>query len=214
MPAFIDRTGQRFGRLTALSVHSKASRIPPRQTKWVCLCDCGSTAIVDVSKLANGHTKSCGCLQIDLAHAANIKHGQSNYPNGGRATKEYNTWALMIRRCYKAGSHSYADYGGRGIVVCERWRDFAAFYADMGPAPSPRHSIDREDNDGPYSPDNCRWATPKEQRRNQTRIVLLEHAGQQRTPMEWAELTGIPNKRIHARMKRGWSIERTLTTPV
>lgn len=211
MPSFIDRTGQRFGRLTVLS----RAVVPGRATHWHCLCGCGNRVVVDAKKLPNGHTQSCGCLQREKAHSANIKHGQSSYPNGGRCTKEYNTWFLMLRRCNKVGSRLYEDYGGRGIRVCERWHTFAFFYADMGRAPSPSHSLDRIDNDGHYSPENCKWATAKEQRRNQRRIVLIEHAGRKLTPMEWSEITGISNKRIHARIKiLGWTVEKALTTPV
>lgn len=211
MPAFIDRTGQRFGRLTVLG------RAPsePGHTRWNCRCDCGASVVVATNKLPNGHTQSCGCLQRERAHDANIKHGQTAYPNGGRSTKEYNTWSLMLRRCHKVGSQDYADYGGRGVRVCERWHSFELFYADIGPAPSPAHSIDRwPNNDGNYEPGNCKWSTPKEQRRNQRRLVLIEHAGQLKTPMEWSEVTGISHKRIHARIKLlGWSVEKALTTP-
>ena len=108
----------------------------------------------------------------------------------------------------------YPRYGGRGITICERWDSFELFLADMGKAPSKRHSIERNDNDGPYSPDNCRWAPPIEQRRNQERVYTLEHNGMSLTPAEWARRTGISNKRIHARLKRGWSVAAALETPV
>lgn len=215
MPTFIDRTGQRFGRLTVLSLRNRASRVPLRRTTWTCQCDCGTVVDVEAGKLASGHTQSCGCYMRERASQANLRHGQSSHPNGGNATKEYNTWMLMLRRCHKVGSQDYAQYGGRGITVCERWHTFDLFFSDMGAAPSPSHSIERLDNERGYEPGNCKWATPKEQRRNQRRAVLIEFAGKSQTPMEWATETGISHKRIHARMKiLGWSVEKTLTTPV
>jgi hypothetical protein len=153
-------------------------------------------------------------LQRDRSSSANIQHGQTSYPNGGRCTKEYNTWALMLRRCKNQSCADYPDYGGRGIFVCERWLSFENFFADMGIAPSKNHSIDRRNNDGPYSPENCAWSTPKEQRRNQRGAVLIEFRGKSLTPIEWSEITGISNKRIYHRIKRlGWSVEMALTTP-
>jgi len=121
---------------------------------------------------------------------------------------------LMHRRCKKYVGRDAMYYCLRGIYVCDRWNVFENFLADMGVAPTASHSIDRLDSNGPYSPDNCRWATPLEQRRNQRRVFELEFRGQRKTPAEWARDLGISNKRIHARMKRGWSVERALSTPV
>lgn len=150
-----------------------------------------------------------------MSSVKNLKHGQSSHPNGGNATKEYNTWGLMLKRCNNPNSADYPIYGGRGIAVCDRWSEsFEAFFLDMGAAPTSAHSIDRIDPNRGYQPDNCRWSSAKEQRRNQRDIPIIEHDGKALSPMEWAELTGIPNKRIYARIHRGWSVERTLTTPV
>lgn len=209
MPAFIDRAGHTHGRLTVTGRH-----LDHRRVYWVCLCACGNTTIVAANKLASGHTQSCGCLRIETQSAANLIHGNSCYPNAGKATKEYNSWAMMRRRCLSETCKDYPRYGGRGISICESWESFEVFLADMGTAPSKRHSIERSDNNGPYSPENCRWAAPIEQRRNQERVYTLEHNGISLTPAEWARQTGISNKRIHARLKRGWSVAATLETPV
>lgn len=211
MPSFKDLSGMKFGRLTVICRGPNTGA----RVAWDCLCECGNSTTVSANKLQNGHTKSCGCFQKQRASEANKKHGHSSYPNGGKATKEYNTWFLMTRRCSdKAIGPERKDYFLRGIRVCDRWKNFENFLADMGYAPSPKHSIDRIDNNGHYAKENCRWANPTEQRRNQSRVTLLEFNGKTLTPMEWSKITGICNKRIHARIKiHGWSVERALTTP-
>ncbi len=215
MPKFIDRAGMRFGRLTVLQISVRASRSGKTPTKWSCQCDCGNVIDVSTSKLAVGHTRSCGCLQVDVSSAVNLIHGQSSYPNGGRCTKEYNTWGLMIRRCSKQTGDDFSRYAGRGIYVCERWKDFNLFFQDMGKAPSQKHSIDRIDNDGPYSPENCRWATAKEQARNKVTSVFLECNGERATMAEWEERKGISSKIIFNRLRiLGWSVDDAILTPV
>ena len=210
MPTFIDLAGNTFGRLTAV----KRSKNAGKRVTWLCACSCGKQAVVYASKLRNGHTQSCGCFQVERASAANKRHGHSTYPNGGRATKEYQAWSNMLRRCYSQTNKHFADYGGRGIAVCDDWqRSFEAFLRDVGPAPSPRHSIDRIDNNADYSPPNCRWASPQEQARNKRNSVTLDFRGETRLMCEWASVVGISAKRISARLKRGWSVEKTLTTP-
>ena len=210
MPKFIDLSGQTFSRLSVISRQPSDSK----RVKWLCACSCGNQVVVDANKLPSGHTRSCGCLQVELASIANLKHGQSSYPNNGRSTKEYNTWSLMHRRCSKKKSPDYQAYGGRGISVCERWKLFENFFADMGKAPSPKHSIDRIDVNGNYCPENCRWADSKTQRRNRRNARLLECSGRSLTPMEWSEISGICNKQIHARIKRGWPVERAIFEPI
>ncbi|MFW9594692.1 MAG: hypothetical protein ACMV1D_04270, partial [Macromonas sp.] len=119
------------------------------------------------------------------------------------STKEYNTWSLMRKRCESEKCAEYHLYGGRGIYVCERWMNFENFLSDMGQAPSAKHSIDRIDFDGPYSPDNCRWADAKTQNRNRRITVFLTCNGVTKSVGEWSDVTGLDYKLIHARIKRG-----------
>lgn len=151
---------------------------------------------------------SCGCFVTEFNVARNTTHGLSSTP-------EYGVWCKMKARCEDPAEPSYRYYGARGITVCERWRnDYAAFYTDMGARPTPAHQIDRTDNDGPYSSENCRWRTRTEQannKRNNTRLVLN---GETHTIAEWARLRGLTSTMICLRLyRRGWPVERALTTP-
>ena len=138
-----------------------------------------------------------------------VRHGLTNQHH-----YEYITWLSMKARCENKSSKRYSEWGGRGIFVCERWQNFANFFSDMGSRPSNSHSIDRIDNDGPYSPDNCRWATRKEQNRNQSSNRTLELNGLSKTTAEWSEITGIKSHTILARIDRhGWTVSDALTTP-
>lgn len=119
----------------------------------------------------------------------------------------------MRSRCYDVNHKKYPLYGGRGIVVCDRWRySFLNFYEDMGPKPTPKHQIDRIDNDGNYEPSNCRWVTNKENNRNRGDNTILEYGGKRLCIAAWAEELGVDQQTIGTRLIRGWSIERTLTT--
>jgi hypothetical protein len=118
----------------------------------------------------------------------------------------------MIKRCTNPNAKHYKDYGGRGIKVCNRWMDFANFYADMGNAP-PGMSIDRIDNDGDYTPENCRWADDLTQARNSRHCHMLTHNGETHCITEWAELINIKPNTIHSRLRLGWSVSKTLSTP-
>lgn len=140
------------------------------------------------------------------------RHGHKDADGG---TREYHAWNAMRSRCNNPWNPNFARYGARGIRVCERWQsDFTAFLQDMGRCPSGQHSIERIDNDGDYAPENCRWATPKEQARNRRSSRLLSYRGATRTAAEWAEVIGITQGTLHARLKEGWSVERALTQPL
>lgn len=159
---FIEMSGQRFGRLTVVE---RNGSYRGKKAIWRASCDCGGEISVIGVNLRNGHTQSCGCLKRDSARLVslnNITHGEARL---GRS-HEYRTWTAIKNRCSNPTNPAYRNYGGRGIRVCERWENsFERFLADVGRCP-PGLTLDREDNDGGYDPDNCRWATPLEQRHN------------------------------------------------
>lgn len=199
-----DLTGQRFGRLVAVRSCEERRN---GSVMWECRCDCGTTLLVRAGYLTFGSTVSCGCYRKDQQRAAVTTHG-------GTLRREYRIWAGIRTRCVNEKDKRYHDYGGRGIVICNRWKDsFENFYADMGPRPSPKHSIDRRNNDGPYSPENCRWATEKEQQMNRSTTFYVSYSGKTQNLNVWSQETGIPHKVIYTRMYRGWSAEKALTTP-
>jgi len=164
----IDLSGKRFGRLTVLS---KAESVDKR-TIWWCRCDCSDKSLaIDGYCIRRGHTRSCGCLNQEMRAERKFKHGHGK---AGELTPEYRTWLHMCWRCDNPNCISYPSHGGRGIMVCERWRDFANFLVDMGERPKGK-TLDRyPDNDGNYEPGNCRWATFKEQRANRRDVLRDE----------------------------------------
>lgn len=158
------------------------------------LCDCGN--LHRMNKKHFGTIKSCGCHRK--------KHGMSQ-------TGMYMAWNAMIERCCNPNCEAFKHYGGRGISVCERWRDFRNFLADMGERPAGM-TIERENNDGNYEPGNCRWATMKEQGRNKRTTRILTHNGRTMPLMDWAEELGVSCATIHNRIQR-WGLEAALSTP-
>ena len=153
MGKIIDLTGQRFGRLVVLSRQGSVGK----KVAWLCLCDCGNKKVIESGNLKTERTKSCGCFQKEQR----FKHGMYGIP-------EYRVWGAMLQRCKNKSNSRYKDYGGRGIAVCRRWERFKNFYADMGDCPNGL-TLERIDNDKGYFPDNCKWATMKEQRNNSRR---------------------------------------------
>lgn len=136
-----------------------------------------------------------------------MKHGLSK-------TVGYRTWYAMLQRCQNPRNPVFRRYGGRGITVCDRWQSFENFYADMGSRPTPKHSIDRIDNNGNYEPGNCRWATPHEQARNRGDNYLIEWRGETRCLSDWCEVVGLTYSTVKGRLDSGWSVERALTADI
>lgn len=194
----IPAVGERFGKLLVLS---EACRREDGRTVVRCACSCGVILQVKPSDLRRGFIVSCGCHKREITAQRN----RSNTVHGMSATAEHKTWRGILERCLTPQSKYYSRYGGRGITVSDRWLDFRNFFADMGSRPSPKHSIDRRNNDGPYSKQNCRWATTIQQNRNRRTNVILEFNGESRCVTEWAEILDIPPFRIFGRLRRGFS---------
>lgn len=201
----IDLTGQKFGRLTVIGM--AATKQKSGETNWTCRCDCGSPRTVASYKLRSGRTQSCGCLMREQV-------GQRNTSHGMFGTRIYRIWTGMMTRCTNERSENYANYGGRGIRVCERWKKFENFYADMIGTYRDDLSIDRIDSNGDYCPENCRWETATRQIRNRRITTILEFNGRTQSLADWADELAIPLGTLRERLRRGWSTERALTTRV
>lgn len=194
--------GLKFGRLVPIEF-----KYAKKKTKfYLCQCDCGKQSIVTNYRLRYGRTKSCGCLAKERQKAACTTHGQSSI-------SEYHIWVEMRARCNNSNSRAYRLYGGRGIKVCGRWESsFDAFFADMGYRPTPKHSIDRIEVDKGYSPDNCRWATKKEQACNRrcNRYITLD--GETKTITDWCRVYNISRRTVHHReTSLGFSVKDALS---
>lgn len=193
--------GSVYGRLTVIGFAGSKKN----QRCWNCRCVCGVEIVASSAKLRAGKKLSCGCLQRESI----TKHMACG-------TALYHCWEAMNQRCYNSNNPGFPGYGGRGIKVCDRWRNsFVSFADDVGPRPTPKHSIDRwPSNDGNYEPGNVRWATNREQllnRRNNIRLTCDETT---LLLTEWVERTGIPWCTIYARIQRGWDATKALKTPV
>jgi hypothetical protein len=173
-------TGQKFGRLTVVSRGPTNGHI-----YWVCTCECGGTATVASNRLRLGRTTSCGCAR-----------GTHHESKSGSVTPMYRVWMQMRERCNNPKSKSYKNYGGRGITVCPEWDSYPQFAADMGERP-PGHSLDRKDNDGPYAPWNCRWATALEQMANTRAVRVICFDGRVQHLSAWAREFGVPVPTLH-----------------
>lgn len=209
MSKFIDLTGQKFGRLTVIDYHHSNNG-----AYWLCKCSCGNESVVSGRSLRYGTTKSCGCGSKEQARKNCEKHRQSGHLLSH--TPIYQTWKNMKRRCYSETNKRYANYGGRGIIVCDEWlHDFQAFY-DWAIANGYCEglTIDRINVNGNYEPSNCRWATHKEQANNQTRNHYITHNGETKTLKQWSEALNIPYGVLQHRVNRGWSMEKIKDTPV
>ncbi len=198
--------GDKFGHWIVRSVYLKMRGSKNRQ-RSICECSCGNIRHVWIDSLTSGKSKSCGCQRRNrLTHGATV--------NG--PTPEYISWQRMKQRCDYKATIRFERWGGRGITICEHWKNsFPNFLADMGEKPGSEYSLERRDNDGPYEPSNCYWATPKEQSRNTPRNRRLTLHGKTLTMVEWSEIKGIGSTTIRQRIDAlGWSIEKALTMPV
>ncbi len=204
---FNDLTGKRFYLLTVLGYAGSDKRWNGR---WYCKCDCGVTTIISTNALTSTNpTKSCGC------RIGGYKHGHSSRTV---QAPEYGCWASMNDRCYNPNRPTYKYYGGKGITVCDRWRGgngFMNFLADVGPRPSPKHSIDRyPDKSGNYEPSNVRWATPPEQNRNREGNHNLTFRGETLCLTDWATRLQMSVRGLKHRLNNWNDLEKSLTTPV
>ena len=196
-PKFVDITGNRYSKLTVVSYAGMRGR----QLLWNCVCDCGGECIKYGTQLKYRANQDCGC-EYNLAGEYKAKYA-----------KEYSHWRSMRNRCLNINSDGYEYYGGAGVKICERWKSFPAFMEDMGPQPTPSHTLDRYPNQtGDYEPNNCRWATPKEQcnnRRNNTLVTIDETT---RTMQEWCDIYGVSKNIVCKRLKRGWDAKDAVFT--
>lgn len=202
MGKFVDITGKRYGRLTVVRRIDKKGN----GAYWECLCDCGNTTILTTRVLNNGHTKSCGCYR---------RSGERETTHGMSKTRIYREWLAIKRRCYNKNSAYYEIYGGRGIAVCDEWKSsFEAFYAwAMAKGYRDDLTIDRIDNNGDYSPLNCRWATTAEQSLNKSSNRLVTFNGETKPVKAWADEKGINYHTLYSRLyDLHWSVERALCT--
>lgn len=185
--------GERFVRLQAI----RDTGVINGSHRFECLCDCGAITVVVAAHLRNGNTKSCGCLKNEMAATINLRHGLTH-------TSEYHIWHDMKRRCRDPRTKAFVNYGARGITVCERWNSFEAFYQDMGPRPTPKHTIERKDNDAGYAPENCVWATRKEQCNNSRHNRIITFNGKSMTLAQAIESSGISPNTVRRRVDNGW----------
>ena len=206
MPKFVDLTGRVFGSLEVLYRDENKNR----QAAWRCECRaCGEQIVVRADHLQKTKAEDCRCgvrrLQSDREHQKT--HGLSSHPL-------FAVWHQMIRRCENPDDIGFAYYGARGIRVCDAWRSFENFFADMVDGYAPGLTIDRISNDQGYSKSNCRWATRSEQQRNTRSNRLIEFQGETQPLVVWAEISGLPYDTLHYRIDSGWPVHIALTAPL
>lgn len=199
----IDLTGQKFGRLTVIS--ETELRAHSGAIVWQCVCECGQSHQTTSVLLRAGQTKSCGCLFREVAAAK----GRKKRTHGKTDSRAYASWVGMRQRCSNERNKKYPIYGGRGIVVCDRWADFANFLADMG-EPGLGMSLDRIDVNGNYELSNCRWATQREQQNNRRDNVIVDMWGVKLTMSEFCRTFNLNSDKVQQRLKRGYSMERAV----
>lgn len=198
--------GKKFGRLTVIKKVGVDNR---RYLTWLCKCDCGSEVIVRGVNLRNGNTKSCGCITRERMHKLNLATGECK-------SRLYRIWICMKTRCTNNKIPQYKDYGGRCISICDEWKHDYKTFRDWALSHGYRDdlSIERINNDGNYEPSNCKWGTLHEQNRNRRSNNMITFNGKTQCALDWALEFGMKPNTLFARFHRGWSVEKTLTTPV
>jgi hypothetical protein len=177
---------------------------------WLCECECGKETIIRGNNIRNGKTKSCGCLTIDV-RKSQIGEKHPNFKHGMTHTPIYVRWERIQDRCYKKSNKAYKNYGGRGIK-CE-WKSFEEFYKDMGNPPEDL-TIDRIDNNGNYSKENCKWSSKSEQANNRRTAHMITYNGVTKNMKSWTKEFNITNRLLWWRINRGWSVKDALETPI
>lgn len=194
-----DLSGMKFGRLTVIDRAENKSG----NTRWNCICKCGNKTKSHASSLISGKTKSCGCLGIKNATNSKIKHGNSK-------TKLYRIWSGMKKRCYNKKYDHFNNYGGKGIKVCDEWKnDFISFKNwALNNGYKEYLEIDRIDFNGNYEPNNCRFQNRTQQIRNRSNTVFIEFNFETKTLKEWCEIYNVNYKLVHSRYKKGWDYKK------
>lgn len=215
-----DRTGEKIGRLTI--IRRADDRFDSRgksRIYWLCECECGTIKEVRGDSLNGNHTVSCGCFHKDQVSKAHIETRASQNTYGESRERIHNIWYLMKYRCEDPTSPAYHNYGGRGIKLCEEWADEVQGYFRfkewaLNNGYDETLTIDRIDNNGNYSPENCRWADDYIQRNNRRNNIQIEYGGRVQTLSQWARELGVPMKNLHNRIRvLGWDVERAFTQP-
>lgn len=205
MSHFKDETGNKFGRLTAISHYSKRSLSGKMRTYWICKCECGKEKHISADSLRKKDSiPSCGCFKKEFFSNLNSSHRLSG-------TRVYRSWSSARQRCVNPNDTNYSQYGGRGVKMSEEWDSFEKFLLDMGYPESNNLTIERIDVNGDYEASNCRWATSKEQARNKTNTLFYEYQGKKMILTDWAEYLGIRIITLRKRIKAGWPIEKVFS---
>jgi hypothetical protein len=196
----------RFGRLVFLKFVGLNKN---KRYLVLCRCDCGTEKTILLHSLITKNTISCGCYRKEVTRERATIHGAKANKH---ITSEYDAWLSMKARCSQVDKKNYKDYGGRGIKVCDRWKDsFENFLADMGEKPTSKHSLDRINNNGNYEPSNCRWATRTQQNNNSRRNKRVLYNGKIQSLADWARELNLSYYVLYKRLKRGWSIKEAFT---
>lgn len=198
--------GTKVGRWSVVAVSDE--KLYRNSGAFFCRCECGTERLVAAYRLRSKKTMSCGCAAIEAAARTNTRHGLAKHPL-------QQVWRTMKERCYNPNSANFYRYGGRGIFVCKRWHKLPAFIEDNEALAKPGTTLDRIDNNGPYSPRNCRWVSPQDQANNRGNNLILEFRGRKQTCAQWARELKMFEPTLRKRIiDSGWSVEDALTTPV